>query len=481
MERRIPGPQSSINWGLAGFTPRDQTLFLIENAERFHLRERDESTDFAMLAPPGGGGYFTIAPQPRSERVLARANSRALTSLELAGLRRELAGFGLDWSDGGTEARGARHEVFLPAPTTNGGPMLSATAVEELGVRSEKSAPSTTYVSRLTPHLWPMGAGGWAAFGGVLAALGLGAFLLRYQRTMVRRYVEAGETIRRREAEVEQARQEGLQGQKMQALGLLAGGVSHEFKNLLSTISLSNDLIRRELGPDSEVAEEVDNIDHAVEQGRAVVNSLLGYSRPRDAEEQTCDPVRVIQSTLKLLNREFLGRVTVVFQPPPRALRVSINSARLEQILVNLCTNAVEAMERQGELRVELCDGVVAEQDAFWALRTPTAERLVTLAVADTGCGMERAVLERIFEPFYTTKAGGETPLFTSAAGPVIPRGGSGLGLTTVYRLAEKTGAGLSVWSRVGTGSVFRLVLPRDDSAAGDLGATRPVGEADVQ
>jgi signal transduction histidine kinase len=434
----------------------ERTLFLTENAERFHLREIRSEVDFAAFTPPGGGNFFGLTPESGSQRLLAWANSRALTFLDLGELRRELATMGLDWSGENPATR------FVP-PVTESNVQPPTFKVQLTTFNGERSMFS---------------AGGWVALGGVLAAIGLGVFLLRYQRAMVRRYADAEELVRQRETEIDQARREGLQGQKMQALGLLAGGVSHEFKNLLSTISLSNDLIRRELGPDSEVREEVENIDHAVEQGRAVVNSLLGYGRPRDVEDPACDPVDVIHSTLKLLNREFLGDVLVVFRPPSAPPRLQINPARLEQALVNLCLNAVEAMNRKGELRIELRDGVSVNTDAAWALRPPSAHHAMTVAVCDTGCGMEPAILERIFEPFFTTKAAGETPLMADDTAGKLHRSGSGLGLTTVYRLAEKSGAGLAVWSRVGRGSVFYLVVPAQSGS--QLGVTRPVGDSDA-
>jgi two-component system cell cycle sensor histidine kinase/response regulator CckA len=231
----------------------------------------------------------------------------------------------------------------------------------------------------------------------------------------------------------------------MKALGTLAAGIAHDFNNLLSVIRLSNDVIAQDAGNKSSVREEVQSIENAVQQGRSVVRSMLGYSREAGDKTAFYSVGDVVADTVSLLSKQFLGGIVLTLDVDPATPPVWGAPSRLEQILLNLVVNAAEAMKGHGQLVIQMRAGNQLPEKLV--LRPMQSEKYVELSVRDSGPGIAAEVLPRIFDPFFTTKIVGASP-------------GTGLGLSTVYTIAQQDGLGLAVQTTPGEGTTFRLWMP---------------------
>ena len=230
----------------------------------------------------------------------------------------------------------------------------------------------------------------------------------------------------------------------MTALGTLAAGIAHDFNNILSIIQGSAQIIEDNLENAQKVRIRVDRIKTVVEQGTGIVKAMLGFSRDSGQQSAQCDINAVVQDTIKLLGDRFLRDVQVSFEPALRSARHAASKDLIQQILLNFIFNAAESMT--GRKRIILATGLADKLAADPVLAPAKAERYVTIAVRDFGCGIPPANLPRIFEPFFTTKA-------------FSVRRGTGLGLSMVYQLAGKMEAGLAVESALDQGSTFTLIL----------------------
>jgi PAS domain S-box-containing protein len=234
-----------------------------------------------------------------------------------------------------------------------------------------------------------------------------------------------------------------LQSQKMEAIGLLAGGVAHDFNNLLTAISGSAELILSEASPGSRVHRAAERIGVASDQATALTTRLLAFSRrqvTRPVSLDLSDAVREAQELLMHLIGEDIG-VTLELARTPAV--VFIDPAQLSQVLLNLVVNARDAMRGGGVLTLGTHTVTLEPAAAEAAQLEPGA--YTVLSVADTGTGIPAEVLPRIFEPFFTTKESGR---------------GTGLGLSTAQGIAREHGGALTVESRVGRGTRFSLYLP---------------------
>ena len=242
---------------------------------------------------------------------------------------------------------------------------------------------------------------------------------------------------RRLEAELQQA-------QKMEAVGRLAGGVAHDFNNILSVIRGFSDLARRQLDKADETVDEwLGHVSRASDQGSALTRQLLAFSRRQPLETELLD-VNGVVADMDALLRRVLGedlRLVTVFAGSPGS--VEINRGQLEQVIMNLAVNARDAMPAGGKLTIETAE---AELDATAAKRLGLEPaRYVVLRVADSGVGMDAETAGHIFEPFYTTKGVGA---------------GTGLGLSTVYGIVTGSGGHVGVQSAPGAGTTFVIHLP---------------------
>jgi two-component system cell cycle sensor histidine kinase/response regulator CckA len=251
--------------------------------------------------------------------------------------------------------------------------------------------------------------------------------------------------VAQRTRPLELAHQELLQSQKMRALGTLAAGIAHDFNNILSIVKGSAQIIEDNLENPGKIRTRADRIKTVVDQGSAVVQALLGFSRGSDEILEACEIDPVLDNTVKLLGDRFLREVELRFERAPALPSVRASQSLVQQILLNFIFNAAESMN--GRKRVIITTAQAATLPARMALPAGEAPAYVTVAVRDFGCGIAPEHLPRVFEPFFTTKA-------------LSTRRGTGLGLSIVYELAKKMEAGLALESTVGQGSVFSLFLP---------------------
>ena len=280
---------------------------------------------------------------------------------------------------------------------------------------------------------------------GAAVALFFAGLAFNRHRQLVRSYAEVEQKVAQRTRELEVANRQLLHSQKMKALGTLAAGIAHDFNNILSIIKGSAQIIEDNLDQPEKVRTRVDRINTVVEQGAGIVKAMLGFSR--DSSEQTgaCDLNGVLDDTVKLLGDRFLHEVQVTLEPGAGLPQVVCSKDFVQQVLLNFIFNAAEAMT--GRKEIILTTRLLDKLPANLVLTPAPADRYVAASVRDYGCGIPPEHLPRIFEPFFTTKA------FSA-------RRGTGLGLSMVYELAKKLGAGITVETAVGQGSTFTLILP---------------------
>jgi PAS domain S-box-containing protein len=245
--------------------------------------------------------------------------------------------------------------------------------------------------------------------------------------------------------------EELLQAQKMESLGRLAGGVAHDFNNLLTLIRGYADVLGSQLGGEDPRLAEVREIRHAAERGASLTRQLLALSRRQKLVARDVDLNELVGDFERMIRRVIGASIEIVTVSGPELGWVRADPGQLEQVLLNLAVNARDAMPRGGTLRIETARVQVPPGALDPEIRGVPAGDYVQLTVADTGVGMEAEVLAKAFEPFFTTKPPGE---------------GTGLGLSTVYGIVQQSGGALTVESRPGQGTVFRLFFPRVSAAA---------------
>ena len=280
---------------------------------------------------------------------------------------------------------------------------------------------------------------------GALAALFFAGLAFNRHLRLMRSYAEVERKVAQRTRELEAANRELLQSQKMTALGTLAAGVAHDFNNILSIVKGSAQLIEENLHNPAKIRTRLERIKTVVEQGSGIVKAMLGFSRDSGQQTELCEINTVVENTVKLLGDRFLRDVQVRFEPGSGLPSLSTSRDFVQQILLNFIFNAGEAMTKPKS--VILATGRMDKLPDALILMPAQAADYVSISVRDFGCGIPPENLSRIFEPFFTTKA-------------LSARRGTGLGLSMVYELARKMGAGLAVESIVNEGSTFILILP---------------------
>jgi signal transduction histidine kinase/ActR/RegA family two-component response regulator len=240
------------------------------------------------------------------------------------------------------------------------------------------------------------------------------------------------------------------QAQRLEAMGTLAGGIAHDFNNILGAILGYGELALRDVPNGSRLERDVKKIVIAGERGRALVDRVLAFSRSAIGERVPVHVERVVREAIDLVSAKLPPRVTVQAQLRARRAAVLADATQVHQVVANLATNAIQAMPAGGTLRVEL--GIERVED--FRAATIGGRRVgeyVVLTVADTGAGIAPEIVERIFDPYFTTKDVGT---------------GTGLGLSLVHGIVTDLGGAIDVASAVGTGSTFTVYLPRSGDAA---------------
>ena len=268
-----------------------------------------------------------------------------------------------------------------------------------------------------------------------LADPAINAIIVNHRDITERRVME--QALRRSELQLRQA-------QKMEAVGRLAGGVAHDFNNVLTAIFGYADLLLDQFTPDDPRRTDVLEIRHSADRAAALTKQLLAFSRKQVVQPRTLDLNRTVQSVEKLLGRLVSDDVEVELSLAPNLGEVLADPGSIEQVLMNLAANARDAMPEGGTLRVATRNEHVERELADRPGLAPGD--YVVLAVSDNGAGISSEVREHIFEPFFTTKEPGK---------------GTGLGLATVYAVVKQSGGTVYVESEEGQGTTFVIYLPR--------------------
>jgi two-component system cell cycle sensor histidine kinase/response regulator CckA len=240
------------------------------------------------------------------------------------------------------------------------------------------------------------------------------------------------------------------QAQKMEVMGRLAGGVAHDFNNLLTGILLYCDLLLTELEPEHRLRHHVEEVRMAGEQGAALTQQLLAMSRKQAAEPRALPINQVVSSTESLLRRLIVEHIELVSVLDPAAGMIFAETAKLQQVLLNLVLNARDAMAKGGPVNEGKMKGGKIRLSTRVTqfprnLRPGNFLQAVSLTVADNGCGMNAETRAHLFEPFFTTKKAGE---------------GTGIGLATVQRIVSEWGGLIEVASEPGRGTRIEVFFP---------------------
>lgn len=268
-------------------------------------------------------------------------------------------------------------------------------------------------------------------------------------------YVAVGRDI------TEHLRLEGqfLQAQKMEAVGLLAGGVAHDYNNMLTVILGYAELALRKVDPDQPLHGDLEEIIKAARRSTDITRQLLIFARKQTIIPVALDLNQTVESMLTMLRRLIGEDIDLVWLPEKGLGPVKMDPTQVDQILANLCVNARDAIAGIGKITIETGSSVFDEAYCADHLGFVPGDYAL-LAVSDNGCGMDKKTKDQIFEPFFTSKEVGQ---------------GTGLGLSMVYGIVKQNNGFLNVYSEPGCGSTFRVYLPREAAQVVDVRRERAV------
>ncbi len=251
----------------------------------------------------------------------------------------------------------------------------------------------------------------------------------------------------RKQAEEERQRLNSqlTQAQKMESVGRLAGGVAHDYNNMLSVIIGYTELALGRTGPDETLARELGEILTAAQRARDITRQLLAFARKQTIAPKVLNLNDTVEGMLRMLRRLIGEDIDLSWRPGAALWAINIDPSQLDQLLANLCVNARDAITDVGKLTIETKNIQVGQEYCTGHFDCAPGE-YVLLAVSDTGSGMDRVTLDNLFEPFFTTKDLGK---------------GTGLGLATVYGIVKQNNGFINVYSEPGKGSAFNIYLPR--------------------
>ena len=270
------------------------------------------------------------------------------------------------------------------------------------------------------------------------------SFPVQNEAGEIYRFVGIAEDITEQRNLEEQLRQ----SQKMEAVGHLAGGIAHDFSNILTVINAYTGILLNQQGIDADTREQLSQMARVAERASSLPRQLLTFSRKQVMRPATLDLNQIVTGTAKMLQRIIAEDVRLRLECSPVIPPVWADAGMLEQVLMNLAVNARDAMPRGGQLVISTDKTSV--DDAYLATH-PQARlgEFVTMQVSDTGCGMQPEVMAHIFEPFFTTKRPGE---------------GTGLGLATVFSIAQQHRGWIVVESEVSRGTTIKMFIPRAET-----------------
>lgn len=251
----------------------------------------------------------------------------------------------------------------------------------------------------------------------------------------------------RKKAEQEQKNLEEQlrQSQKMEAIGRLAGGVAHDFNNMLTGILGYSDMLLSDLSESDPLYEDIHQIQRASKKASLLTHQLLAFSRKQIISPRVINPNEIIEQSKKMIERIIGEDVVLHFDPDEKLRNIRADPAQLDQILINLATNARDAMPQGGTLTIKTAN-VTSEDMLIPFNQQEITEEYVSLSVSDTGFGMDSDTKTRIFEPFFSTKEQGK---------------GTGLGLSTVYGIVRQNEGFITVESQENLGTTFDVYFPQ--------------------
>jgi len=260
-----------------------------------------------------------------------------------------------------------------------------------------------------------------------------------------------------------------IHAQKMEAVGRLAGGVAHDFNNMLTVISGYNRMLLDDLSPLDPLRGNAEEILKAADRAAALTNQLLAFSRRQIIRPRVLNPNSVLSNTQRMLQRLIGEDIQLVLNLSKDTGNMRADPQHIEQAIVNLAVNARDAMPSGGRITIETANAHLDENYTRTHLGMHPGD-FVMIAMSDTGHGMDSETRRHIFEPFFTTKERGK---------------GTGLGLATVYGMVKQSGGDIWVYSELGKGTTFKLYFPRvsdpvSESADGDANQPKALGSETV-
>ncbi|BBO87861.1 cache domain-containing protein [Desulfosarcina ovata] len=250
---------------------------------------------------------------------------------------------------------------------------------------------------------------------------------------------------KRAEAEREKLQGQLLQAQKLEAIGNLAGGLAHDFNNMLGIITGYAELTLKELADNNPFRGNIEQIIDAAQRSAALTRQLLIFSRKQRVKPVLIDLNVAINAMLNMLRRLIGENIELNWLPPDEPCPVKIDPSQLDQILFNLCINARDAISDIGRITIK-ADRIFFDETAIKAYVDCTPGDYVHLSIEDNGSGIDKETAKHVFEPFFTTKEVGR---------------GTGLGLATIYGIVKQNGGGIKFYSEPGSGTVFNIYLPK--------------------
>ena len=264
----------------------------------------------------------------------------------------------------------------------------------------------------------------------------------------------------RKIAEADKAKLEGQlqQAQKMEFIGRLAGGVAHDFNNMLSIILGHAEMALDQVDLSQPLHDDIEEIRKAANRSADLTRQLLAFARKQTISPKVLDLNETVEGMLKMLRRLIGEDIALTWQPGMNLWQVRVDPSQIDQILANLCINARDAISGVGKMTIETANRILDEE---YCASHPdfTSGEYVRLTVSDNGCGMDREMQAHIFEPFFTTKEIGK---------------GTGLGLATVFGIVKQNNGFINVYSEPGNGTTFTIYLPRHVAISAKKQKTAP-------
>ncbi|MBE0584642.1 MAG: response regulator, partial [Desulfofustis sp.] len=250
----------------------------------------------------------------------------------------------------------------------------------------------------------------------------------------------------RKQAEVEKEKLEVQlhQAQKMESVGRLAGGVAHDFNNMLGVILGHTEMALEEIDPSTPLYSRLHAIQYAAERSADLTRQMLAFARKQTVAPKVIDINNTVEGMLKMLRRLIGEDIDLLWQPGQSLQLVKVDPSQIDQILANLCVNARDAIAGEGKITIETDTKIFDEAYCADHLGSLPGE-YVLLQVSDNGCGMDKKILNQIFEPFFTTKEQGK---------------GTGLGLASVFGMIKQNNGFINVYSEPNQGTTFKIYLP---------------------